>query len=161
MPEVKRPHNMARNPTRQDDVIYASDVVSLAVSQHEKDLAFLQRMFDDAKWTLYKARTYREGMVELGRGRLHVTICECELPDGTWKDVISHLAPWSERPRLIVMSNHADERLWSEVLTMGGFDVLATPLKETEAAYAIGSAWLDWQHEHEHAQEHASMTVSR
>ena len=53
------------------------------------------------------------------------------------------------------------ESLWSEVLAMGGFDILATPLKETEAAYAIGSAWLDWQHEHPRTTKPASMTVSR
>ena len=156
MPEIKRPYTIARDSGRQADEIEARGVVGLAISQHEQDLAFLQYMFDDANWTLYTARTYREGMIELSRDRFHVTLCECNLLDGTWKDVLSHLAPWPERPRLIVISKWANERLWAEVLAMGGFDVLATPLKETEAAYAIGSAWLDWETEHRRAREPAS-----
>ena len=145
MPEVRKPYTIDRDNAGQAQGIDAHDVVSLAISQYEKDLAFLQRMFDDASWTLYKAGTYRDGMAELRRDRLHVTLCECQLPDGSWKDVLSHLAPWPERPRLIVISKDADEKLWSEVLAMGGFDVLATPLREAEAAFTIGSAWLDWQ----------------
>src|SRR5215510_1122809 len=97
MPESKHPYTIALNNACQSQVIDAHGVVSLAISQHEKDLAFLQYMFDDADWTLYKARTYRQGMIELSRNCLHVTLCECQLPDGTWKDVLSHLAPWPER----------------------------------------------------------------
>ena len=159
MPAVKRPYNIARPDPRQNDVIEASGVVSLAISQNERDLAFLQYMFDDANWTLYKARTYRAAMFQLSRNQVHVIICECQLPDGNWQDVLSHLAPWADRPRLIVISNHADERLWSEVLAMGGLDVLATPLKETELAYVIGSAWLDWKDECERATKHAAITI--
>ncbi len=119
-------------------------VISLAISPFEKDLSFLQRMFDEANWRLYKAHTCREAMTELNRERMPVVICERQLPDGNWKDMLSQLAPLPERPRLIVMSSQADERLWSEVLNMGGFDVLAVPLREVEVGYAIGSAWLDW-----------------
>ena len=161
MLEVRIPYTIDRDKVGQAQGIDTQDVVSLAISQYEKDLAFLQRMFDDASWTLYKAGTYRDGMAELSRDRLHVTLCECQLPDGTWKDVLSHLAAWPERPRLIVISKDADEKLWSEVLAMGGFDVLATPLREAEAAFTIGSAWLDWQNEHQSAKKPASMTVSR
>lgn len=42
---------------------------------------------------------------------------------------------------------------------MGGFDLLATPLKAAEVAHAIGSAWLDWQNEHQRAKKHALTTV--
>src|SRR5438874_2402559 len=117
-------------------------------------------MFDDADWKLYKARTYREGMLELNHDRVPVIICECQLTDGSWKDVLSHLAPWTDRPRLIVISKHADEHLWSEVLALGGFDLLATPLKETEAGYIIGSAWLDWTNEHGRTTRQASKVAS-
>ena len=50
-------------------------------------------MFDDASWTLYKAGTYRDGTGELRRNRLHVALCECQLPDGSWKDVLSPYSP--------------------------------------------------------------------
>jgi hypothetical protein len=54
-----------------------------------------------------------------------------------------------DRPRLIVFSRNADDRLWAEVLNLGGFDLLATPFREEEFVFAIGSAWLDWEREKE------------
>jgi hypothetical protein len=74
MLEVKIPYTIDRDKVGQAQGIDPHDVVSLAISQYEKDLAFLQRMFDDASWTLYKAGTYRDGMAELRRDRLHVTL---------------------------------------------------------------------------------------
>jgi len=161
MPEEKHPYPIAHNNAGQTDVIDGHDIVSLAISPHKKDLALLQQVFDHANWTLYKVPTYRERMLQLSHGLVHVIICDCQLSDGSWKDVLSHLAPWSERPRLIVISKHADERLWSEVLEMGGFDVLATPLEESETAYAVGTAWLDWNNQHGRAKTYRSMSMSR
>jgi len=78
-----------------------------------------------------------------------VVLCECPLPDGNWKDVLGQLAPMPDRPRLIVFSRQADESLWAEVLNLGGFDLLATPFREAELVFTIGSAWLDWTSEQE------------
>jgi DNA-binding response OmpR family regulator len=131
---------------RQPAPIDYDPVTSLAVSPFEADLSFLQRMFDEADWKLFTAHTYKEGMAQLSRELIPVVLCECQLPDGNWKDVLSRLAPMLEPPRLIAVSHHADERLWLEVLNLGGFDLLATPFREVEAGYAIGAAWLDWKH---------------
>jgi DNA-binding response OmpR family regulator len=119
-------------------------VSSLAISPFREDLLFLEQKFQDADWKLCVAHTYREALIELGHVRVPIVICECQLPDGNWKDVLSRLAPMLDRPRLIVVSRHADERLWSEVLNQGAFDLLATPFREAELAFVIGSAWLDW-----------------
>jgi hypothetical protein len=54
-----------------------------------------------------------------------------------------------DRPRLIVFSRDADDRLWAEVLNLAGFDLLATAYREEELVFAIGSAWLDWEGEKE------------
>lgn len=158
---LRRPYNIACHNTQPSDIIDIGIVISLAVSPNKEDLSFLQYMFDDANWKLYQAHTYREAMSQLSRETVPVIICECQLPDGSWKDVLSQTAPLPERPRLIVVSKQADEPLWSEVLALGGFDLLATPLKETEAAYVIGAAWLDWKNEHECADRRAVIIASR
>jgi DNA-binding NtrC family response regulator len=154
MSVFKRPYNTARHDTLNSDAVEAHAVISLAISANEANLLFLEDMFNDANWKLYKAHTYREAMLQLDRDGMPIIICECRLPDGSWKDVLSHLAPLGDRPRLIVISKHADETLWSEVLDLGGFDLLGTPLKEFEAGYVIGSAWLDWKNEQERATRH-------
>ena len=161
MPAVRRLYNIARHNPCENDIIDVCAVISLAVTPNEKDLSFLQYLFDNDNWKLYQAHTYREAMSQLSRDWVPVIICECQLPDGSWKDVLSQTAPLVERPRLIVISSQANEHLWSEVLALGGFDLLATPLKETEVAYVVGSAWLEWHNEHERANRHAVMTVSR
>jgi DNA-binding response OmpR family regulator len=125
------------------------DVTSLAISSNEADLGFLRNMFDDSNWKLLIAHTYREAMTQLSLQRMPIVLCERQLPDGNWKDVLSQLAPILNRPRLIVISRCADEKLWAEVLNMGGFDLLATPFREEEVGFAIGSAWLDWKNEQE------------
>jgi hypothetical protein len=68
-------------------------LTSLAVSPFEAALSFLQRMFDDADWKPFTAHTYKEGMAQLSRELIPVVLCECQLPDGNWKDVLSRLAP--------------------------------------------------------------------
>ncbi len=121
----------------------------LAVSASAEDLAFLDCRFKEANWRLYMAGTCREALAELSRIRVPVVLSECQLPDGNWKDMLRRLAPMLERPRLIVFSRHADERLWTEVLNLGAFDLLATPFREDELVFTIGSAWLDWTGEQE------------
>jgi hypothetical protein len=136
---------VASDRLRQPTPIDGDSVISLAISPFQEDLSFLQAMFADANWKLLTAHTYQEGVAQLSRVLIPVVLCECRLADGDWKDVLSRLAPMLEPPRVIVVSHHADERLWSEVLSLGGFDLLATPFREVEVGYAIGTAWLDWE----------------
>jgi DNA-binding NtrC family response regulator len=121
----------------------------LAISPSVEDLLFLKSRFKEAHWKLYMAGTQRDALAELSDKRLPVILSECQLPDGNWKDVLSRLKPMLERPRLIVFSRHADDRLWEEVVNLGGFDLLATPFREEELVFTIGLAWLDWEGEQE------------
>jgi DNA-binding response OmpR family regulator len=103
-------------------------------------------MFEDANWKLFTARGCKDGMAQLDREQIPIVICEAQLPDGSWKDVLSRLAPILKPPLLLVASHQANEPLWSEVLNLGGFDLLATPFRQVEVGYAIGSAWFDWKY---------------
>ena len=119
-------------------------VIGLAISPFEEDLSFFQHMFDDARSKLLTAHTRLQAAAELSRGGIAVVICERHLIDGNWKDVLSYLASILNPPRLIVVSHRSDDELWTEVLNMGGFDLLSAPLREVEVAHAVGSAVLDW-----------------
>src|SRR5438034_613414 len=145
MPMVKNVFRTAGNRVFERPV----RISSLAISPSAEDLSFLEHKFNEANWKLYTASTYREALAALGHYRVPVVLCDCQLPDGDWKDVLSQLAPLPDRPRLIAFSRNANEKLWAEVLSMGGFDLLATPFREEELVFALGSAWLDWQGERE------------
>ena len=124
---------------------------SLAISPSVEDVLFLKSKFKEANWKLDVADSYQEALAKLRQTQAPVVLSQCQLPDGTWKDVLGLLAPMLHRPRLIVFSRQVDDRLWAEVLNLGGFDLLATPFREheVELVFAVGSAWLDWKGEQE------------
>jgi hypothetical protein len=69
-------------------------------------------------------------------------ICEDALPDGDWKLLLTGLDRVAVRPSLIVSSRLADERLWSEVLNLGAFDLLlGAPFEPEEVLRVTESAW--------------------
>ena len=119
----------------------------LAVSSHREDHVVLKQVFRDTNWELREARTYRDALTVLCHDRMPVVICESCLPDGNWKDILSQVAVLPDAPRLIVTSREADERLWAEVLNMGGYDVLTTPFEKNEVTRAVNRAWQSWEYE--------------
>jgi DNA-binding response OmpR family regulator len=70
-----------------------------------------------------------------------VVICGCALPDGDWRGMLDEVAAMPKPPSLIVSSRLADERLWAEVLNLGGYDVLLTPFDENEVFWVAYFAW--------------------
>jgi DNA-binding response OmpR family regulator len=69
-----------------------------------------------------------------------VSVILWEGEDHSWRNFLDGLAGMDRPPRLIVMSRLADERLWAEVLKLGGYDVLAKPLDGVELRRVVGTA---------------------
>jgi DNA-binding NtrC family response regulator len=90
---------------------------------------------------LIGAGTIQEAM-QLVRGRVvRVIVCRGALPDGDWRDLLNLSAIWKSPVKVIVVSRLADNRLWSEVLHLGGYDLLSAPLDEREVSHVLASAW--------------------
>ena len=85
----------------------------------------------------------------LKRDQIRIAICERDLQPGTWKDLLEQTATMPHSPLVIVTCRLADERLWSEVLNEGGYDVLAKPFDRTEAIRVVEGAFQYWQNQHE------------
>ncbi len=65
----------------------------------------------------------------------------CETPEGekrNWQELLQEAQ--ATQSLMLVVSRHADERLWAEVLDLGGFDVLAMPFHRDELRRALSSA---------------------
>jgi DNA-binding response OmpR family regulator len=71
-----------------------------------------------------------------------IVLCDSHLPDGTWLDILKHAAGAAEPPLIVVASRLADERLWSEVLNLGAFDLIAKPFSGTDVLHVLTAAWL-------------------
>lgn len=119
----------------------------LAVGCCPADLATLRMLFARKRWGLVEVIGYREAVGTL-RGEpgdeMAAVLCTSALPDGDWRMMLETVQGMPDPPRLLVLSRLADERLWAEVLNLGGHDVLAAPLGEKELEWALHSVWLGW-----------------
>ena len=76
---------------------------------------------------------------EIEAGPVGAVILDCEPGADMWKAILREICRPAGIP-LIVTSRHADERLWSEVIDCGGFDLLAQPLDCAEVRRVVMSA---------------------
>jgi DNA-binding response OmpR family regulator len=122
-----------------DNLVRASAV--LAITACEEDRAVLGRILCPPEWDLCAVRSCQEAWTALMGTRFAAVISDSEFPDGLdWKEVLRQTLEIPERPPLIVTSRLADDRLWAEVLNLGGFDLLLKPLDGREVLYVVGRA---------------------
>jgi DNA-binding response OmpR family regulator len=120
-------------------------VTVLAVSDSEDDHGWLGEIFRRSRWRILSARSCGEAFEILQSQRIPVVVCECALPDGSWKSLLNRFAQSADEPLLVVTSRQADDRLWAEVLNLGGYDVLSKPFDRAEVVRVISAAWLHWR----------------
>jgi DNA-binding NtrC family response regulator len=120
-----------------------SDLV-LLISPDPEDAVFMREIVSNLGCQLESASDWHEAELALRRDVFGVVIAERDLHDGDWRDVLSCLERYSYSPLLVVVSRLADERLWAEVLNLGGFDVLAKPFAHEEANRVIDYALISW-----------------
>ena len=138
--------------TPRDEMLQPEKIVTvLAISPLEEDHLFLANIFSHTNWQLRTARTWRDALGVLGKHRIPILVCERELRDANWKEVLAELSRLPERPVLIVASRLADESFWAEVLNLGAYDVLVKPFDATEVFRVVSLAWLSWKNDRERA----------
>jgi DNA-binding response OmpR family regulator len=120
-------------------------VTVLEISPFESDHAALQRIFSHSNWKLHISRTCSEAIRLLKSKLIPVILCERDLPDGSWKDIVERTAQAANPPAVIVSSRLADDHLWSEVLNLGGYNVLSKPFNDSEVFRDVSLAWLHWK----------------
>jgi DNA-binding response OmpR family regulator len=125
----------------------AAPVSALVVSPREEEFVEISRIFERTRWTLHAAATRRDALRVMARFQPAAAIAEADLPDGSWRDMLADLQPLALAPRLIVTSRLADDRLWVEVLNLGGYDVLAQPFRASEVIRVVSLAWRSWMKE--------------
>ncbi len=123
----------------------------LLVSPFEQDHVSLGHMFHRSAWKLSGALTCREALSHVRQHVIPVVICERDLTDGIWTDFLEAAAAAAHPPAVIVASRLADERLWAEVLNVGGWDVLAKPFETREVFHSVSSAWRQWDYQRRQA----------
>ena len=132
----------------------------LIASPYDEDHRSFRAIFRRSNWTLLTASTIAESLRLLHDADVSVVLCERELPDGTWKDLLESIATATTfSPRVIVTSADADNYLWSEVLKRGGFDVLLKPVEPQELFRVASLANRSWREQARTACEYSLMSV--
>jgi DNA-binding response OmpR family regulator len=117
------------------------NITLLAVSADQSDYQSLRAILEEDHWTVYGASSCGEALQLMRRSSPTVVACDHHLPDGNWKDLFKGVCGLSNPPPLIVVSRHADESLWAEVLNVGGYDVLAKPFEKNEVSRVLRMAF--------------------
>jgi DNA-binding response OmpR family regulator len=125
------------NSTSQDQPIEI-----LSVSGASEDHAALRRLASGTACRIAQVDNCKRAMESLSRYCVSVVVCERDLPDGSWRDILAYTDASRKRPLLIVTSRLADERLWADVLNLGGFDLLAKPFDPHEVRHVLTTAYL-------------------
>jgi len=122
----------------------------LIVSPNKDDHSAVCKILKHGDWKIVRASSIDDARERLKSGQFAVVICERDLPDGNWRDVLSGVAEAENPPAVLVVSRFADESLWADVLNQGGYDVLPKPFDRAEFTRIIGMAWRhtfnSWAH---------------
>jgi DNA-binding response OmpR family regulator len=118
----------------------------LAVFPVGEDRTTLMNIFGRSKWKLLFTCTLRETQAALNVPP-GVVISGVRLSDGHgWNDLLREMQTMDCPPPLIVSDRLADERLWAEVLSLGGYDLLVKPFDAKEVHHAVSTACRRTEH---------------
>ena len=121
-------------------------VTLLLASPLEEDHSSLREMLTQSRWRLLETHTCQEALALIKRHDVPVVICARTLPDGDWRTLLEATVDMPERPQLIVSCRRTDHHLWADVLSLGGYDVLATPFDAAEVCRVVFLAWYSARH---------------
>ena len=112
----------------------------LAVSASETDQQALSRILAPMRWAVHRAYSRVQAIEIMRRKSISVVLCDSDLPDGSWKDILHESVREPNPPYVIVTTpiSH-DAPLWSEVLNLGEYEVLAKPFDPREVFHSINT----------------------
>lgn len=119
----------------------------LVISSSAAQRQCIEKAARVSSWKISVAGGWRDACFVLSRCGVDVIFCDDRLADGTWKDVLSTIAPMPQAPRLVVLSDGVSAGMCAEVMNLGGFDVLNRPLREDDIGRAVAAGCRSLQAE--------------
>lgn len=114
----------------------------LAIGSNPEDQETLSRMAGNLDWQVWSVSTCWEAIERLTSEPITAIFCDDILEDGTWKDILKLVGSAAGAPPIVVTSRLADAFLWSEVLNVGGYDVLLKPFSTRDVTHVLGTITL-------------------
>ena len=119
----------------------ATGVIALVISSEDDHLADLRNIFHWCDWKLHSVPSIEDAVSSFVDRLPAVLMCDDQLVDGDWRMVLRAIGNVDYASPVIVTSRVADNRMWAEVLNLGGYDLLAKPYVTSEVIHTVTSAW--------------------
>ncbi|HET8548440.1 MAG TPA: hypothetical protein VFL57_10570 [Bryobacteraceae bacterium] len=134
----------------------ASQFRVLLASTGDEGASKLTTLLHDMHCDVLPAATCRQAIPLLLAEDIPVLVTDPVLADGDWRTITHEARRLRTPPSIIVVSDSSDWRLWADVLSSGGFDLLSKPWTAETAAWTLQSAFRRWQRSREvaDAREH-------
>ncbi|MGA2182101.1 MAG: hypothetical protein ABSH47_03665 [Bryobacteraceae bacterium] len=110
------------------------------VSASAKDARAFREITGDSRWLVVNVPDLIGAQAVIDKLHPRLVVCDTEIEGrGSWRDLLKGQDARPGFP-LIVVSRHADEALWAEVLNLGGSGVLEKPFaaEEVERVISLG-----------------------
>jgi len=115
----------------------AEPIAVLSISKDEHDHASLQNVFGHVRWVIVKATDVASARSVLKKENISVVVFDCDSISDDWRKIVDIAHPAS----IIVASRLADDRLWTDALAGGAWDVLPKPFQTAELLRTVRCAW--------------------
>ena len=134
----------------------------LTINNDKKDRDALRSiMVAHTNWIFRCVASLSKAMQFLEKNLVPVIVCSKELPGGgTWKDVLAAVRRFPNPPDVVVYTARADDQLWMEVLTSGGYDLLQVPFNREEVLRVLCLASRKWWDEADASQRPATLKAA-
>lgn len=120
--------------------------VLLVSADREHEMA-LRAILDGTSHAVYHVSTCKDATRLMDDLDPDVVLVEADVPAGDWRRLLDHVLNLPRSPEVIVFSRIANVRLWAEVLTLGGYDLLDVPFEPKEVQRTISQASQFWASE--------------
>ena len=134
---VRRPNGAAAGTSL--DMESKLPLVAVAVESNQ-DRSRLVQLLDSLNVGVIAHKSLATLRRSLLRDEVDLVITDVTLPDGNWIDVLRLTFEASTPPGIIVHSRLVNDRLWSEVLWRGAYDMLIAPYSTDDGCAIIEGA---------------------
>jgi DNA-binding response OmpR family regulator len=121
-----------------------AQIVIVALLSNHRDRNTVSVVCQDFGWTVHFAYGCGEAWDLLRRHEAPIILIDRHLPDTDWRFVVQMLSASRHLTYSILVSKVVNDYLWTEVIRLGGSDLLAMPLGEPEVLRAVRMAWSYW-----------------
>jgi len=116
-------------------------VITLSIG----DESYYRSLRARGQWDIVISPSVPEALYLLTTEVFSIVLCDRDLPGWDWREVLTMIVQTSPRICFLLTSRVDDEYLWREVVTHGGYDIVAKPLEDQVVMQKLQRAWSYWK----------------